>query len=82
MPTCLISRFGHITVQVSRCVTTSPAVAGLVVYSFLNTKCGKKMGADPFLPKAQMKTNKFELCLHLLKNEMHLFLKTKNKTEL
>lgn len=41
------------------------------VYSFLNTKCGKKMGADPLLPKAQMKTNKFELCLHLLQNEMY-----------
>lgn len=32
------------------------------------------MGADPLLPKAQMKTNKFELCLHLFQNEMyHLF---------
>lgn len=42
----------------------------------------KEKGADPFLPKAQMKTNKFKLCLHLLRNEMHhVLLKKKHKTK-
>lgn len=67
------------TVQVSCPVAASQAVAGLAaIYSFLkNVKCGKEVETDLFLSEAQLKTNKFELCLRY---EMH-HLKT-NKPEL
>lgn len=37
------------------------------------------MGAGPVLHKAQMKSNKFDLRLHLFQNEIHHLFKKKNK---